>query len=452
MDVHAAEAFAAAYAERASSLSDPSVDLVRALSTYDDGPETAAGVRVSPETALRYIAVYSAVRYLAESIGSLPFKLRMRQGRSRISVALDDDRRAYLLDEEPNPYMSAMTFWETLIGHANLWGNAYAYVEFDKKGVAEALWPLDPRQTAPYRSSTGALYYGMQTPEGMVSLGPDEVVHVRAFGTGDVGISPIGVARQAIGEQLAAEEYAGRFWQNDGRPGGVIQYEKKLNDADHKESVNRWNSMHKGVKRSHLVAVLDRGATWKDVGIPHGDAQFLETRKWGVRQIASLFRVPPHKIGDLEGNVTFASIDAQNIDAIQDSLRPWCTRIEQATKRVMFYPYTNAGKGVLSEDGRLGKYPQFQMSALLRGDYATRTAGYALGRQWGWLSIDDVRELEDMPAIGEGKGGDVYLQPLNMVPAGTEPEALAVAAQSARAFLASLEGPGSPTVAKPGNA
>ena len=445
MNAHAAEAFAAAYAERAtsSSLNDPSVDLVKSLTMYEDGPETASGVRVSPETALRYLPVYAAVRYLAETIGSLPFKVYRREGRSRVAVGLDEDRRAFLLDEEPNPYMSAMTFWETVIGHANLWGNAYAYVEFDGKGSPVALWPLDPRSTAPYRDDSGALFYRMQTGAGVVSLHPREVIHLRAFGTGDVGISPIGLARQAIGEQLAAEEYAGRFWSNDGRPGGVIQYEKKLTDPDHKEAVNRWNSMHKGVKRSHLVAVLDRGATWKDVGIPHGDAQFLETRKFGVRQIASLFRVPPHKIGDLEGSVTFASIDAQELSAVVDSLRPWVTRAEQATKRVLFHPFINVEKGILSPDGRNRTYPQFTMDALLRGDVKTRHMVYGLGRQWGYYSANDVLEMEDRPGIGED--GDVYLQPVNMVPAGTDVTAMgAVEGEAARTLAATLAkfGPG----------
>jgi hypothetical protein len=162
------------------------------------------------------------------------------------------------------------------------------------------------------------------------------VVHIRAFGTGDVGISPIGVARQAIGEQLAAEEYAGRFWQNDARPGGVVEYSKKLNDADHAEALRRWRSAHEGVKRAHMVAILDNGAQWKDVGIPMGDAQFLETRKFGVRQIATLYRVPPHKIGDLEGTTTHATIEQQALDFIVDSLRPWAVRIEQAVRGSLF--------------------------------------------------------------------------------------------------------------------
>lgn len=403
--------------EPSVSLNDPSTSLVEAISYFESGPETASGVRVSPETALRYIAVFAAVRYLAESIGSLPMKVYRKEGRSRIEVSEADDRRAYLLGEEPNPFQGAMTFWETLIGHANLWGNAYALIEFDRLGVAKALWPLDPRTTAPYRAPDGSLWYGMATDAGTVALSPREVLHIRAFGTGDVGISPIGVARQAIGEQLAAEDYAGRFWTNDATPGGVIQYAKRLDDEKHGEAVRRWNSMHQGLRRKHLVAVLDNGAEWKDVGVPQRDAQFLESRKWGYRQIAAAFRVPPHKIGDLEGNVTFASIDAQELSAVVDSLRPWAVRTEQAVKRTIFPTYINVEKNELTPDGRARKYAAFTMDALLRGDVKTRHLVYASGRQWGYYSANDVLEMEDRPGIGEN--GDVYLQPVNMVPAGT---------------------------------
>lgn len=437
----------AAYADafhRYSTLESPSTDLVQAISLFDDGIPTAAGVRVSPETALRLISVYAAVRVISESIGSLPFPVYRKNDRSRERIHFTDDRRVFLLNEEPNPYMSAEQFWTTVIGHSNLWGNGYALVDFDKlTGAPNALWPLDPRQTAPYRTSEGKLYYGTTLVDGKtIALDPSEIIHVRAFGTGDVGISPIGVARQAIGEALAAEEYAGRFWQNDARPGGIIEYARKLNDADHAEALRRWRSAHEGIKRAHMVALLDNGAQWKDVGIPNGDAQFLESRKFGVRQIATLFRVPPHKIGDLEGTVTHASIEQQSLDFVIDSLRPWCVKIEQAVKRTLFPAFTTdaSGRPKLTPDGEAGIFPELLVDALARGDMQSRYSSYAIGRQWGWLSANDILESENRPTIGEA--GDVYLQPLNMVPAGTDPTALAQAAASAREFLSRLDANG----------
>lgn len=425
--------FLSAYRSLESSgLENPSVSLASALTGIDDaggGRASSAGVTVTPEKALGYIPFYAGVRYLAESVGSLPMPVRRQEGRSRIRVSVAEDRREFLLNDEPNPFQTAMTWRETMMGHANAWGNGYSYVEFDSGGVAKAIWPLDPRSTAPYRAPDGSLWFGMWTPEGTVALHSREVIHLKAFGvTGDVGISPVGVARQMIGEQLAAEDYAGRFWQNDASPGGVIQYAGKLKEDDHREAVRRWNAMHQGTRRKHLMAILDNGATYQSVGMPLKDAQFLEARKFGYRQSASVLRIPPHKIGDLEGNVTFASIDAQELSAVIDSLRPWCVRFEQAVKRVLFPTWVNLERGELAPDGRAGTYAQFNLAALLRGDIATRSAFYAMGRQWGWFSINDIRELEDMPDIGPD--GDVYLQPLNMVPAGTEPSDLQPASDS----------------------
>jgi HK97 family phage portal protein len=355
---------------------------------------TASGRVVSPDSALASIAVYACVRVLAESIASLPVHVYRRDGRSRLRV---EDDREFLLSQEPNPYMSAFTFWETVVGHALLWGNAYVLRTYDGEGRADGLWPLNPRQTAPYRTEQGELFYGSLIAGETVAFDATDVMHVRAFGTGDLGISPIGVARQAIGESLAAEEYAGRFWANSARPGGVIQYDAKLTDDQHKAAVRRWKAAHEGVRRSNLVAILDNGAEWKDVGIPGKDAEFLDTRKWLPRQIASLYRVPPHMIADLEGTVTFASIEQQSLDFVVHSLRPWIVRLEQALGRVVFRSLA---------DRRLGIYPRFEVDGLLRGDAAGRWKAYAIARQIGAMSSNEIRALEDMPGIGSE--GDDY--------------------------------------------
>lgn len=424
-----------------STLESPSTDLVQALSYYEDGIPTASGVRVNPDTALRNIAVYAAVRVISESLGSIPFPVYRREVRSRIRLTMQEDYRVHLLNAEPNAYQTAEMFWTMILGHANLWGNGYAVKEVGLDGKVRALWPLDPRMTSPVRLTNGTLHYATQLANGVrLNFQPWEVIHIKAFGTGDIGISPIGVARQAIGEALAAEEYAGRFWQNDARPGGIIQYAKKMNDADHVEALRRWRSAHEGMKRAHMVAILDNGAEWKDVGIPNGDSQFLESRKFGVRQVASLFRVPPHKIGDLEGTVTHASIEQQALDFIVDTLRPWAVRVEQSVRRSLFPPVDEQGN--LEPDGTNGVYPEFNLDALARGDMLSRFQSYAIGRQWGWLSVNDIRERENEETLGDS--GDVYLQPLNMVEAGTTPEAIAKAADSARQFLATLTIGGDP--------
>jgi HK97 family phage portal protein len=395
-------------------LENPNVDLKTALSAYDDDiRSSAAGVHVTPERALNVIAYNACVRVIAEAVGSLPFHVYKRSGRSRERIAADP--RDFLLNEEPNPYQTAMVFRETVAGHALVWGNAYVLNQFSQKtGATEALWILNPATTAPYRTPDGALHYGSRLPSGeFVAFDAHEVIHVRAFGVGDLGISSVGVTRQALGISISADEYAGKFFANDGRPGGLIQYVGKLSDDQHRDALRRWRSAHEGVRKSHLVAILDNGAEWKDVGLPPGDAQFLETRRFEVREIARFFRVPPHMIADLEGTVTHASIEQQSIDFVVHCLRPWLVRIEQAFRRIMFASPVDRGNGVFVE---------FLVDALLRGDLASRYSAYAVGRQWGFLSVNDILELENRPTIGSS--GDVYLQPANMLPAGSDPTSL----------------------------
>jgi HK97 family phage portal protein len=396
-------AYVAAYRD-ASGLENPSVGIASALSAFDDGSPSASGISVSPERALRSIAVYACIRVLAESVASLPAHVYRRDGRSRVRV--EDDPRERLLSDEPNPFQTAETFWSTLMAHALSHGNGYALVERDSRNRPAALWLLDPRTTAPTRRrSDGALFFGSYvTGVGTVSYDSRDVIHLRGTGLGDVGISPIGVARQAIGESLAAEEYAGKFFTNSALPGGIIKYARKISDADHREFSRRWAAMHQGARRSHFVAVLDNGADFEPLSVNAKDAQFLELRQFGVRSIARLYRVPPHMVGDLEGTVTHASIEQQAIDFVVHSLRPWIVRLEQALGRAMFSSRA---------DRRDEVYARFNVDALLRGDTKSRYEAYALAIQNGWYSVNDVRAFEDQPAIADG---DTYVQPLNLGP------------------------------------
>lgn len=380
-------------AEYRDSLENPSVELSEALL---DGPRSYTGVHVSTNTALGNVAVYAAVRVLAEAVGSLPLHTYSEVGRGRERV---DDPRAYVLNKAPNPEMTAMQLWSTVMGHLNLWGNAYLYkVISPATGQVKELWPLRPDRTGPVRTSSNQLAYVTYTDQGQPQYFlKDEVIHISNFGTGDLGISPIGVARQAIGISIAAEEYAGRYYANDAKPGGIIQYQGKLTDEQFKSLVQRWQAGHQGLKNSHLVGILTDGATWTDVGINPQDSQFLETRKFQVREIARIFRVPPHKIGDLEGTITYASIEQQSIDFVTDSIRPWCVRVEQALNNSLFSS---------DIDRKAGIFCEFNLDALLRGDTKTRYEAYAIGKQNGWLSANDIRDKENLPLID---GGDEYL-------------------------------------------
>lgn len=379
------------------------------------GQQTATGLAVSPESSLRVSAVYAGVRLLAESISSLPVDVIRREGGRRRVV---DDPVGQLVTTQPNPEMDAPELWRMVMGWMLLEGNAYLYIERDSNGTPVGLWPLPATSVWVWRDLDRRIYYNVHVgdvehaaPPVPVSarLGPEDVLHYRAFGTGLYGLSPIRQIREAVGTSLAAQQYMGRFYQNDARPGGVVKVPENLNDTQYERLEKAWKAQHEGLKRSHLMAILEGGATWETVGLNPGDAAFIETQKWEVTEIARALGVPPHLIGDVERSTSWGSgIAEQGIGFVTYTLTPWITRLEWVTRRGLLTPV----------DGRLR--PKWRVEGLQRGDAQARYNAYAVGRNWGWLSANDVRQLEDMDPVPDG---DTYLQPLNMVPAGEPPAA-----------------------------
>lgn len=406
------------FESRDSGLENPSADLVAALSAADsDGWLASSGITVTPQNALRVVAVYRAVRILCDDIGTLPFQV-FRKGENGARVRDEADPRDWLLDEAPNPEMTAPEFWgDCVIGHQLTWGNHYAFNELGGDGLTRALWPMRPDRTEPRRAQNGDLVYVTRLDSGEERiLLADEVVHYRDFVVkGMKGESRIKLARDALGLGLAAERYGSKFFTNDGRPGGVIELpaEKSITVEKIREIKAKWRAGHQGLDRSHLIAILDNGATWKDVGAPPEEAQFIETRKFGVRDVARIFGLAPYKLADLEsGTVSYASVEQQAIDHVVHSLRPLTVRLEKRTRASMFN---------LKRDRAEGRYPRVNLTALLRGDTKSRYDAYAIGRAWGWLNVDDIRAFEDMGPLPEGLG-QTYLQPTTHVPAGTDLE------------------------------
>lgn len=406
-----------------STLENPSQDLIAALTADADmylsggglyvgaGGSTYTGKTISPARALGIAAVYACVRVLAEDVGSMPlhtFEKVDEQApnggtrKVRRRVHEEDDVRAFMLGEEPNPELTAQTKWEITTGHMNLWGNAYDYKQRNAAGEVVALWPLPPDRTHPWRNEGGDLFYVTADPNSGKAemLFADEVIHYRAFGTGDVGISPIGLQRQALGIAIAAEEYAGRFWANNARPGGTLSTDKPINDADYEKALRRYRNKHEGLANSSLVALLDNGMKWTDVGIPPGDAQFIETRKFQVVEAARTFRVPPYKIAHLEaGSVSYKSVEVQQLDYIVSALQTWLGRIEGGVKRGVF--------GSVA-DRASGRYARFQRAALMQGDSKTRFEVYEIGIKNKILTPNECREREDLPPLD---GGDDFPAP-----------------------------------------
>lgn len=378
--------------------------------TIFEPAEAATGKRVTPHDSLRVATVYAAVRLLAESVSSLPASLILREGSRRTN---QDGPLADLLTVEPNPEQDAPELWRSVMGWMLLEGNAYVYVERDTAGAPVALWPL-PTTGVSVGRTPGAkrLYYNVSLagddPDlgfNVARLGPENVLHYKAFGTGLYGLSPLRQVREAVATSLAAQEYMGRFYKQDASPGGVIQVPGDLTDEQFDRLNKQWKEAHQGVKRSHMMAILEAGATWQKVGLNPGDAAFIETQKWETVEIARAFGVPPHMIGDVERSTSWGSgIAEQGIGFVTYTLTPWITRLEWVARR-----------GLLGDlDPRLRL--KFRVDGLQRGDTKSRYDGYAIGKQWGFLSTNDIRTLEDMDPV---EGGDAYLQPLNMVPAST---------------------------------
>jgi HK97 family phage portal protein len=379
----------------------------RILEWLGDGP-TGAGVVVTPNNALTLAAVWACVRVISEDVASLPLITYRRLDRGKERAPAHPLYR--LLHDEPNPYMTAMQFRETLQGHVLLWGNAYAEIERDRDGRPLALWPLRPdRMSMPEVSEAGTLLYTYQTPnDGPKPLTQSNVFHLRGLASdGIVGYSPIRLHRESLALGLATLHYGTRFFGNDSRPGGVLQAKNRLTDAVANRMRASWEDAHRGLNNAHRVAILEEGVEWKQVGLPPEDAQFLQTREFQVQETTRIFRMPPHKVGDLS-RATFSNIEEQAIEYVSDTLRPWAVRWDQQANKDLVMP---------SEKGRI--FCEHLMDALLRGKTLERFQAYQLGLQNGVYSANEVREFENRNPV---EGGDVHLQMANMVPYGTKPQ------------------------------
>jgi HK97 family phage portal protein len=358
---------------------------------------TASGKTVNERTAMQTTAVYACVRILAETIASLPLNVYRSTDNGKEKAT--DHQLYYLLHDEPNPEMTSFVFRETLMSHLLLWGNAYAQIIRDGRGKVLALYPLLPDRMTVDRTTDGRLYYEYRKDTGYVILRPEDILHIPGLGfDGLVGYSPIAMAKNAIGMAIATEEYGGKFFANGASPGGVLEHPGVVKDpARIRES---WNAVYQGSGNAHRVAVLEEGMKFQPIGIPPEQAQFLETRKFQTEEICRIFRVPPHLVANLD-KATFSNIEHQSISFVVHTIRPWLVRLEQGMNKALLSP---------SEKGQY--FVGFVVDGLLRGDYASRMQGYAIGIQNGFLSPNDVRTLENMNTI---EHGDIYAMNGNML-------------------------------------
>jgi HK97 family phage portal protein len=367
---------------------------------------TTSGKVVNERTAMQMTAVYSCVRILSEAIAGLPLFV--------YRYSADGSKEKYLdhplwrvLHDEPNPEMTSFVFRETMMNHLLLTGNAYAQIIRNARGEVVALYPLMPDRVTVDRDSQGRLFYRYykssdEAPEvgkakqADIVFAPTDILHVLGLGyDGLVGYSPIAMAKNAVGLAMAAEEYGAKFFANGAAPSGVLEHPGTIKDPERIRQ--SWQSTFGGSANSNKIAVLEEGLKYTPIAISPEQAQFLETRKFQINEIARIFRVPPHMLADLEKS-SFSNIEQQSLEFVKYTLDPWVIRWEQAMN-----------KSLLLDSEKRTVFTKFNVDGLLRGDYASRMTGYATARQNGWMSANDIRELENLDRIPAEQGGDLYL-------------------------------------------
>lgn len=358
-------------------------------------PVSAAGTRVTAETAMQTSAVFSCVRVIAETVGSLPLITYryLERGKERAT----DHPLFNLLRHSPNRRQTALEFFEMMTGHCALRGNAYAEPVYGRGGYPTELWPLHPdgmRVNLLDNGRVGYLYTDLRTGVAY-RYNEDEIFHLRGLSSdGVLGLSPIGYARNSIGLALAAEDYGSRFFRNDATPRLLLKHPNHFANKESREEFKKaWQAAQAGANRFR-TAVLEDGMDVKELGITNADAEFLATRKYQVADIARVFRVPLVLIGETEKSTSWGTGIEQFMQAfVTHTMRPWLVRWEQA----IFKDF------LAEEDGTSEHFVEFLVDALLRGDTKTRYDAYASAISAKWMVPNEAREKENMNPI---EGGD----------------------------------------------
>lgn len=369
----------------ASSLADPSDRLIEMLG----GPVSPAGVQVSDQVARQISTYWACVRVVAEDVAKLPIVVARRLERG--SERLGSSALHYLLNVQPNPMMGAMVFRECLLQWTLTWGNGIAEIEWDGAGRPVALWPIPTPYVTPVLKN-GQLLYEVRAPNGRpVTLEADSVFHLRGLGPDGLwGWSVLRMARETLGAAASANRFASSMFARGVKASGVLSHPGKLTPAA-MANLKSFQDSYGGTENAHKTIILEEGMTWTPTSMTPEDAQMLETRRFDVEEICRWFRVAPHKVQSLD-KATYSNIEHQGSSFVGDSLQGWMTKFEQEVQIKLI--------GV-----RSAVYARHNASALVRGDYKTRMEGHSLARQGGWMSADDIRELEDMNPLPEGIGG-----------------------------------------------
>lgn len=372
-------------------------------SSFAGGDRTKSGVTVSPDSALTLSAYFAAIRAISEDVGKLPLILYKRlepRGKER-----QPNHPLYrLLRNEPNAEMTAMTFRQTLTFHAIGWGNGFAEIVRGKNGRPAALWPIDPRRVTVERDKQQRIQYRVRSniDSKDVILQPRDVLHIHGLGfDGLTGYSVAHLARESIGAALAAERSGAALFGNGSRPAGILEYPDALPPESKKQLKEAWENQYKGSENAGKTAVLEEGMSFKPIGVPNKDAQWIEMREFSVSELARWLRIPPHKIAHMR-DATFSNIESQAREYVIDTLQPWMVRWEQEIARKLI-------------TARSPLFAEHLVDGLLRGDTENRFKAYQTAIASGWMSRNEARALEN---LNPADGLDEFLQPLNTGPVG----------------------------------
>jgi len=371
-----------------SGISDPEQWLVDTFG----GVRTATGTNITEITALRNTAVYACVRILSESLASVPFLLLRQEQKGKGTSHATDNPWYDILNSVANSEMTAFTLRETMMAHLVSWGNAYAWIERDRYQQPIGLWPLRPDRTWPERDpTTKVLQYKTVLPNGgWITIPKEDMWHIPGLGfDGLKGYSPIGLCREAIGMAQATEEYGARFFSNGARPAGILKHPKTLSEGAQKRLREGFEEKYTGLTNAHKMMILEEDMSYEAIGLPPEDSQFMETRRFQIEEIARIFRVPLHMIGDLE-HATFSNIEHQSLEFVKFTLFPWAVRWEQSANFKLLGP--------IDRKTLLFKH---SLAELERGDLKSRYDAYSIAINGGWMFPNEARLTDDLDPLPE---------------------------------------------------
>ena len=382
-----------------ASPNNPSTSLANPASWMFDGAASKTGIAITEDSAMRLSAVFGAVRVISETIASLPWEVKQDAGDSTRSASAHPINK---LIHHPNGMMTDFNFREVCQAHLCLHGNAFIAIRRNEAGQPVKLIPVHPDRVE-VKVYKDEKFYTID--QGKETFDDTEMIHILGLSfDGIIGKSVIEAARESIGLGLAADQFGGSFFGNGANVSAILTHPGRLSDEAYKRLMASWARRYSGLDNAHKTAILEEGMNLQKVSISPQESQFLETRKFGVEDIARFFRIPLAYLGSLENSSTRANIEEQGIQFQRNTVLPWVKRWEAEFNRKLF-------------PGQEDYFIRMNMDGLLRGDISSRYSSYAVARQWGWMSVNDIRKHESLEPID---GGDIYLQPMNMVEAGTD--------------------------------